>query len=289
MSSCRRQLRFSILAAGLVLLAFAGCGRSADPLHAVRSAATNTLALTAQSTLTLTGPRLLGEDPTIVGRGEFSFPKGLGYEALQVPARGRRAPGTVYLVFLPTKLWIRPVSPTALPVGDLWVSTKLSDLRAAASTPPSLALVAEGTNPQLLLEEIATGAVAASSSGHRVVDHVPFAEYVVSVDLTRAIEATSKTGVLRIAMQQQLAALRAVGGPRAGSRVRIVARVDGAGRLAQLRFSLPGSKLGAIQIALWKFGSTIPLSLPLASQTVDIASLRLSHGALTTARMFTGE
>ena len=104
-------------------------------------------------------------------------------------------------------------------------------------------------NPQLLLEEIATGAVAARSSGHRVVDHVPFAEYVVSVDLVQALEAYDKAGALRTAMQQQLAALRA---NRGTSLVRIVAGVDGAGRIAQLDSSLPGSKLGTVQIALWR-------------------------------------
>ena len=144
-------------------------------------------------------------------------------------------------------------------------------------------------NPQLLLEEIATGAVAASSSGHRVVDHVPFTEYVVSVDLARALAASAATGALRAAMQQELSALRAGRGTHAGSRVRIVARVDGAGRVGELQASLPGSKLGTVQIALRTFGSTIPLSLPLPSETVDIASLRRAHGAATARWVFTGE
>jgi hypothetical protein len=284
-----RPLPFSICAAVLALVAFAGCGGSENPLHAVRSAATNTLSLTAQSTLTLTGARLFGGTPgTIVGRGQFSFPKGLGYEALQVPALGRRASGTAYLVYLPTRLWIKPVVSTALPEGDLWVSAKFTDSRSAGSTTPSLAVVLESMNPQLLLEEIATGAVAARSSGHRVVDHVPFTEYVVSVDLARALEAAGKSGALRIAMQQQLAALRAGRGVRGGSLVRIVAGVDGTGRVAQLQASLPGSKLGTVQIGLWKFGSAIPLSLPLPSQTADLASLPRSPDAVTPAWVFTG-
>ena len=120
---------------------------------------------------------------------QFSFPKGLGYEALQVPALGRRAAGTAYLVFLPQQLWIKPVVNRALPEGHLWISATFTDSRSAGSTTPSLALALESMNPQLLLEEIATGAVAASSSGHRVIDHVPFTEYVVSVDLARALAA----------------------------------------------------------------------------------------------------
>jgi hypothetical protein len=286
-----RQLPVSILAATFALLALAGCGGSANPLRAVRSAARNTLSLTAQSTMTLTDARLFGATTpsTIVGRAEFSFPKGLGYEAIQVPALGRRASGTAYLVFLPHQLWSKPVVNTSLPEGRLWISAKFTDSRSAGSTTPPLALVLESMNPQLLLEEIATGAVAASSSGHRVIDHVPFTEYVVSVDLARALAAAGKSKALRTAMQQELSALRAGQGARAGSLVRIVARVDGVGRLAQLQASLPGSKLGSVQIALWKFGSTIPLSLPLASETADIASLGRPHGAATARWVFTGD
>jgi hypothetical protein len=281
-----RQLPVWILTAALPLVALAGCGSSANPLHAVRKAARNTLTLSAQSTLALTGAPLFGGQPgTILGRGEFSFPRGLGYEALQLPARGRRASGTAYLVFLPKRLWIKPVVNTQLPQGDLWISATFTDSRSAGSTTPSLALVLESMNPQLFLEEIATGAVAASSAGHRVVNHVPLTEYVVSVDLRLALATARTTGALRSAMQQELAALRATD---AGSLVRIVALVDGVGRVAQLQASPPGSKLGTVQIGLPRFGGTIPLSLPLPSQTADIGSLRRSQGAAAAPWVFTG-
>jgi hypothetical protein len=287
-SKCR-QLPLAVFAGLCALVALAGCGGSPDSLHAVRNAATNTLSLTTQSTLTVRGARLFGGTPgTILGRAQYSFPKGLGYEALQVPALGRRASGTAYLVFLPQQLWSKPAVSSALPAGHLWVTATFTDSSSASATTPSLAIALESTNPQLLLEELATGAVAASSSGHGVTNHVPFTEYVVSVDLARSI-AASKTGALRAAMQQELAALRAGRGTQAGSRVRIVARVDGAGRIAELQASLPGSQLGTVQIALRTFGSTIPLSLPLPSETVDVASLSRSHGVATARRVFTGE
>jgi hypothetical protein len=281
-----RQLAFSIVAALCALVALAGCGGSANPLHTVRDAATSSLKLTAQSTLSLEDARLFGGTPgTIVGRGEFAFPKGLGYEAIQVPALGTRATGPAYLVFLPTRLWSKPVVSSALPKGHLWISARFT---GSGPTTPSLALALESVNPQLLLDEISTGAVAASSSGQRVVNHVPFSEYVVSVDLTRAL-AAARTGALRIAIQQQLAALRAGRGAHASTRVRIEVGIDGAGHLAQLQTSVPGSKLGTVQIGLWKFGSTVPLSLPLASETVDIASLPPSHGITLERRVLTGE
>jgi hypothetical protein len=258
-------------------------------LHTARSAATNTLTLTTQSTLTLTGARLFGGTPgPILGRAQYSFPKGLGYAALQVPALGQRASGAAYLVFLPKQLWSKPAVSSALPQGHLWITATFTGSRPAGSTAQSLALALEGVNPQLLLEEIATGAVAASSSGHGVIDHVPFTEYAVTVDLARSI-AAARTGALRSAMQQELSALRAGRGTDAGSRVRIVARVDGAGRVAQLQASLPGSRLGTVRIDLRTFGSTIPLSLPLGSQTVNIASLRAPHGAATARFVLTGE
>jgi hypothetical protein len=284
-----RHLPLSVIAATCALVALAGCGGSDDPLHAVRGAATKTLSLRAQSTLTLTGARLFGGTPgPILGRGEFSFPKGLGYQALQVPALGQRASGRAYLVFLPRQLWSKPIVSRALPQGRLWISATFTGSRSAGSTTPSLALALESMNPQLLLEEIATGAVAASPSGHPVVNHVPFTEYVLSVDLARAV-AAAKPGALRRAMQQELAALRAGRGTHAGSRVRIVARVDGEGRIAQLQAVLPGSRLGTVQIGLFTFGSTVPLSLPLPAETVDIASLGRAHGAATARSVLTGE
>lgn len=271
------------------MTALAGCGASTNPLHTVRTAATNTLELRAQSTTTLSGSTLFGANPTMVVRGEFSFPTGLGYAALQIPARGSGTPGTAYLVYLPQRLWIRPASNAALPEGDLWVSMKLAGAHPPRSTPPSFALVTEALNPQLVLEEIAKGAVAASSVGHRVVAHVPYTEYIVSVDLSRALAAARKSGALRMALEEQLAALRAARGPAAGTRVRVVARIDGAERLAQLQFSLPGSKLGTVETELWKFGSAVPLSLPLANETTDVGSFRPSSGAVSVARLFTGE
>jgi hypothetical protein len=289
MSSRRRQLFVWTATACAAVVAFAGCGSSADPLHAVRTAAANTLALRAQSTSILSGSRLFGASRRIVIRGEFSFPAGLGYAAVQIPARGARTSGTAYLVFLPTKLWVKPLSNAALPDGDLWVSTKLTGSRAPGTAPPSLALVAEALNPQLLLAEIATGAVAASSTGHRVVAHVPYTEYVVSVDVARALAAGRKTGALRIAMAEQLAAVRAAGGTGATSHLRVVARIDGAERLAQLQFSLPGTELGTVETQLWKFGSPVPLSLPLTSETSDIASFRPPGGAVTATRLLTGD
>jgi hypothetical protein len=285
-----RRLSLSLLAAACALVALAGCGGSASPLHTVRNAATSTLSLTAQSTLTAKGARLFGGAPaTILGRAQYSFPHGLGYEALQVPARGARPAGAAYLVFLPQQLWSKPVVSSALPKGRLWISAVFSDSRSLGPRPPSLALAFESVNPQLLLEEIATGAVAASSSGQRVINHLPFTDYVVSVDLARALAATAEAGAIRTAIRQELAALRAARGTHGGSLVRIVAGVDGSGRITQLQASLPGSKLGTVQIALLRFGSTIPLSLPLPSETVDIASLRPSPGADTARWLFTGQ
>jgi hypothetical protein len=247
-------------------------------LHTVRSAAKRTLRLTAQTTLSLTRPTLLGGRPAVViGRAQYSFPRGLGYAALDVPALGRKTAGRAYLVYLPGKLWSKPVVSTGLPQGDLWIS-------ATGRSAPSLALAFEGMNPQLLLEEIASGAVSARSAGHRVVAHVPYTEYDVSVDLPRALKAT-RSEALRTAMQQQLAALRAGG----GSTAHVVARVDGQGRIAQLQGSIPGSQLGTVQIGLWRFGGTIPLSLPLANETVDIASLRLSPAESTPGLALRGE
>jgi hypothetical protein len=265
-----------VLASLAAMVSLAGCAGGRNPLHAARDAASTTLGLTAQSTLTLTDARLFGGTPgTILGRAQYAFPKGLGYAALQVPADGARAAGPAYLVFLPQQLWSRPVTSSSLPKGRLWISATFGSAPSPATAPLALAL--ETLNPQLLLEEIATGAVSAKASGHRVVNHVPFSEYAVTVDLTRSLAAVKGTA-LRAAIRQELRAAR-------GPRVQVVAGVDGSGRVANLEASLPGSQLGTVRFTLARFGSTIPLSLPLPSQTVDVASL---GGAAGARRAFTG-
>ena len=45
------------------------------------------------------------------------------------PLVARGQSGNAYLVFQPTKLWIKPVANTGLPEGDLWISADFTDAR----------------------------------------------------------------------------------------------------------------------------------------------------------------
>ena len=287
----RRQLVLSIVVAVLVAVFIGGCGGSGDPLRAVLGAARSTLSQSAESDLTLHRARLFGGAPSaVVGRAEFAFRSGLGYEALDVPVRGQRAAGTAYLDFLPTKVYVDPVVRSALPAGRIWLSATFAGPGSVGARFPLLAEVLEGLNPQLLLEEIVWGAAAASALGERVIAHVPFTEYIVSIDLKRALAAARGplAGAMRSAVRDELSALLAGHGARGSSSVRVEVWVDGPGRVARLQASLPGSKLGTVLMVLSNYGVTIPVSLPLESQVVDIASLSRVTGADAASWVFTG-
>jgi hypothetical protein len=286
----RRHLLFRGAVLAGVAVVLAGCGGSSDPLRAVLGAATTTLSQSADANVTLSDASLFGgTSRSVVGRAAFVFPTGLGYEAIQVPKLRGRASGTAYLAYLGRRVWVEPLVQTALPQGRLWISTTFSRSGSLEARFPTLALVLEGLNPELLLEEIIWGAVAASSLGQRVVAHVPFTEYSVTVDLRRAISrATGPTAVaLSSAMREELAALRSSRARRGSSAVAIAIWVDGPGRLVQLQASLPGSGLGTVLMALSNVGTAIATNLPTASMSADIALLRPA-GIPSASWLFTG-
>ena len=121
-----------------------------------------------------------------------------------------------------------------------------------------------------------------------MIAHVPYTAYHVSIDLARVLSATCSTisGAICAAVREELAAAHR---DRVDTvTVEISVWVDGQGRIAQLRASLPGSGWGSVLISLSNFGVTFAPSYPLASQTVDLASLERAGRALSAAMLLTG-
>ena len=118
---------------------------------------------------------------------------------------------------------------------------------------------AMAVNPVLLLDEIATGATAATKTGTEVVLHVPLTNYRVTVNLRRALARVSGpyARAERIAIKQQLKALR-----HGRSSVHFNVRTDGAGFVRHLETTVPGSKLGRINLTLSGYGSTVNIKQP---------------------------
>ncbi len=282
----------SLTAAALgVTLTLAGCGGSADPLASVLRAARNTLSQGAEMDLTLRGATLFGpRSGPIFGRELVAFPSGEGYEAVQLPQEGQRPTGAAHLIFLPSEVYVAPLLRSALPNGRFWFSTTLTRSGPLARRLPTLAESLEGLNPQLLLDEIIWGAVGASSSGQRVLAHVPVAEYSASVDLQRALSGASgpAAAAMRSAISEELAALGATGAGRAPASLRMSVWVDGARHIVELQATVPGSGLGVVLMGLRNFGVTFPSSLPGASQVVDLASLPRTAGIVSVASVFSG-
>lgn len=204
------------------------------------------------------------------------FDTGLGYERVDLRGVDQR-PLREFLVFLPAKLYFAPspAARTVLPAGKFWMSAALTGSRAVGTRFAHLVGQVEGLNPQLLLDEIAWGAVAASFVGERVINHVPVSEYTVSVSLTRALSAASgpEARAMSVAIKEQLAALRSSPSARASSSVLITVWVDGPGHVAQMQAVVPGSGLGTVSTTLSNVGEKISISLPLPAQVVDITLL----------------
>jgi len=263
---------------GVVLTAaLTGCGGKSDAKTALVSAARATLGETALTTTTLAGSSLFGSvRGPVVAPGEFAFPGGVGYEALHLDRLVGQLPRTDFLLFLPTALYLEPhpARGSVLPAGKLWLHASFTgngDPRAAP--PPGFAGEAEALNPALPLSELVWGTKTVTPGRRRVLDHVPYTEYVATVDLERALAAASgKTApALRAAIQDQIAALRSSRG--AGARtIQIRAWVDGPGHVTRLQTSPPGARLGTATTMLGNFGVKVPTSVPAASEVLPVRS-----------------
>ena len=210
-------MRFrSFRSLGLVVAVAAfstGCGATRNPLQTSLAAVTRTLGQSASSTLTLAGATAIGAfHARADGVGAFAFTSGIGYERIDVPVGGGRV-GSVFLVFLPGRIYLQPLtrSSTSLPQGKTWVSASVTGPGSPPTRFPRFVEQAESFNPVVPLEEIVWGAESATNLGERVINHVPLAEYRVTVSLRRVLSrATGPLApVVRATVVREIAALRA--------------------------------------------------------------------------------
>jgi hypothetical protein len=261
-----RHLLLRLVAAVAVIFTFAGCGARPDALHAVTSATATTLSQALESDLTLHGAKLSGVvRPTVIGRGAFVFDTGLGYERLDLPAASHQAAGREFLDFFPTRFYFERTSSagTVEYNGKHWVSAALTGRGSVDAILPRFVLQVEALGPQLLLDEIAWGAEAATHLGEPVVNHVPLSEYRVSVNLTKA--SATATGALRTAIEDERAA-------NGSATVPVTVWVDGSGHIVELQAAIPGSGLGTASMELSNFGAKVPTSLPTGSMLLDLTA-----------------
>jgi hypothetical protein len=232
------------------------------------------LSHTFSARLTSRGAAALGARPkqALLGAGAFDVRRGLAYERVDLPGpldRNKRPPRD-FLVFLPAKIFLFPAAQQALPHGKSVISVPLTGPAAASAGAPRFAAQAIGLNPLLLLDEIASGGTSAVKTGSEVVEHVPFVDYRVSVDLRRALARVHGpfARAERLAIRQELAAL----GP-GRSVVEVAVRTDSAGFVRELHATVPGAKLGTLALELHGYGATFQPSYPEDAQVVPLASL----------------
>jgi hypothetical protein len=250
-----------------------GAQVSASAFNGVPAAAARTLTLRAAIGIELDGAQAFGPvHAPVYATGPFDLAAGKGTEEIDLPEIKRQEPGTEHAIFLPTLAYLQPRG-TRLPRGKRWLSASIAGSESVNRNFPQFVGQVEGLNPMLLLGELAWGTTASMplGPGRQIVDHVPAQRYRVSVDLTEALSHASgpAAAALGQAIQQQLTALGS-GGSRT---VSIEAWVDGAGRVVEMKTSVPGTGEGSDLVAVSYFGRKVDVRTPPASQVIDISAL----------------
>jgi hypothetical protein len=248
----------------------------ADALSAVRDAAARTLQGTAEVQFELRGAHSFGPSSApVLGSGRLDFAKGTGTETIDLGEVGKQEPGNESLVLLPSRAYLQPKSSgtAVLPKGKTWMSATLAGSESVATNFPTFTLQVESVYPQLLLEQLRGGAVAARATGAQVVEGLPAQGYEVTVDLTKALSGLSgpSAPALGQAIQSELGA-SGTAGSGSGTRMTIAAWVT-AGRVVRLRASPPGAGVGDATMTMCCFGAPVHVAEPPPSQVVDITAL----------------
>lgn len=244
---------------------------TAGALKAVHDAAATTARSSASIAVELDPGALFGvAQAPVSGSGDFDF------GATQGRIQLREASGTETVIFVPQALFVREPSSGGggvLPAGKTWISAGLTERPAPGSSIPQFVDQAEAVNADLVLHEVAWGAVTAAPLGTARVGGAPAQGYAVTVDLRQA--AGNATGPAAPAFSQaagyQMASL--VAAPAGSARMHVVVWVGPGGRVVRLQSSPPGSGVGSVKVTLSGFGVAVRVAPPRPPVTVDIASL----------------
>jgi hypothetical protein len=276
------------LALGLGCLLAAGCASRAGVQQRAPGSAANkdanvaliaaaaraTLAGTAGVEFELRGASALGGSRApALGSGQLDFRSASGAIKLDLGESGGAEPGNEQALFLGERVYLQPKGThggAVLPAGREWVVATLGGSDAVETNFPSFALQAEAIDPQLLLAELAGGALAAAPTPGALVEGAPARGYLVTVDLARALTSLHGPGAAALAraVQSELASPGARGG-----RTTIAVWLDARERVVRLRSAPPGAGVGTATMTLCCFGLPAPASAPPAARVVDLAAL----------------
>jgi hypothetical protein len=248
-----------------------------DALRVVRAAAKATLAGTAQVEYRLLGAQIFGSSSApVLGSGRLDFRSATGTETIDLGETGNQEPGNESVVFGPARVYLQPKSAATavLPKGKTWMAATLAGSESVNTNFPSFALQVEGVIPQLLVEQLAHGAVSAAVADTQTIEGRRAHGYDVSIDLSETQKRlTGSAGrFLGQAIQTVLAAAGAVRSP-GGGETTIGVWIDGAGHVVRMRAAPPGAGVGTATMTMCCFGSPVRVAAPAASQVIDITSL----------------
>jgi hypothetical protein len=245
--------------------------------NVIRAAARTTLAGTAGVRYTLEGANTFGSTSApVLGSGRLDFRSGAGAETIDLSEVGHQEPGNEGVVFEPGEVYLQPKSSgtAVLPKGKTWMSATLAGSESVSTNFPSFVLQVEAVNPQLLLEQLAHGAVSAVPAGVQIVEGLPTKAYDVTVSLTDALSGVDGPAapVLGQAIQSELAASSA-GGDARGPQAFVRVWLDSEGHVVRLRANPPGAGVGTATMTMCCFGSVVQVSRPSPAQVIDITAL----------------
>ncbi|HEY2373575.1 MAG TPA: hypothetical protein VGH82_13715 [Gaiellaceae bacterium] len=264
---------------GSMALVLAACGQSGNHLGTVVASASKTATGSVWWDLNLDGATIFGTRAAVVGRGAAVFSRGVGYLAVDVPAAGGHPGGVEYILFTPNAVYLRPVD-SALPRLPSGRNLIVAPLAASVEeSVPGLVGRVEALDPELLVNEIASGAVSAVSRGTEVIDHLPLSKYDVTINLARARAHAS--GALRLAIADEQAAVGH------GRSLAVTVWIDGTGRIARIQAAPPGAGVGSATFAISnyrvvhvvglamgiRFSTSVGPDLPQPSEALDIRAL----------------
>lgn len=271
-----RALITAAVAAIAIAAGLSGCGSSAvvaGPLAQAAYVTGHVSGAHMQLTAQIETPSL-PQPVSMSGAGYFNFAAREGSLSIQMtglPTTSLGSAPTMQEILKGSDVYVSsPLFSGKLPGGASWVKVNVTKVEQAAGLNPSQLLEGQA-NPAQFLEYLKASGSSVTTVGHERVRGVPTTHYAAEVDVAKL--ASSLAGANSAAVKQAVAGLGM-------SEVPVEVWIDSHDRVRRLQMAIHASAAGQtmqmhMNLELFAFGSTPPVSIPSASETFDATSAAL--------------